>query len=345
MVGVLTVLLLSVAACTSSSATATASPSPSPPESASPSPNPSPSGETQSPPASTPPTTTGSGLAVTSLAFHNGEVGIGYLAVSLGASGGTRPYTWSVSGGQFPPGLTLSTDGTVTGTNSSSGHFSFTVKVSDSTGATATSPAGFTVFTPLAVSQPCASQCTVGVGCSVCGGFGSASGGLPPYGYTVVGGFVPPSMSLSGLRLVGGFPGSPLGSFSVTVQVSDQFGASHNVIGNWYVYNAAILSSNGDCVDRFSNGTCTTTLSYSGGSNTSEPKLRVLSVTCNCTQASLPPIWNATVKGGTVTISAGTGASCVNYSDTVTLVLTDTSACAATDSNPVAINVGLFNCG
>jgi len=35
---------------------------------------------------------------------HNGEVGIGYLAVTLHATGGATPYTWSVSGGTFPPG-------------------------------------------------------------------------------------------------------------------------------------------------------------------------------------------------------------------------------------------------
>src|SRR5258706_11563473 len=56
----------------------------------------SPTGGPTAPPSSTPSSPpAGAALAVNSLPFHNGEVGVGYLAVTLGAGGGTPPYTWS----------------------------------------------------------------------------------------------------------------------------------------------------------------------------------------------------------------------------------------------------------
>src|SRR4029077_1551175 len=94
---VLTSFLLCAFTCTSTSGTANVSPATSPTE-ASPSSSPSstPTGASTSPPGtpSTPATPAGTTLAITSLPFHNGEVGVGYLAVTLSASGGTAPYTW-----------------------------------------------------------------------------------------------------------------------------------------------------------------------------------------------------------------------------------------------------------
>ncbi len=97
-----------------------------------------------------------SGLAVATLPVHNGEVGVGYLAVSFQATGGSTPYTWSVSAGTLPPGLTLSPGGVLNGNNTAAGKFTFTAQVKDSTAATATGSTNMTVFPPLTVSQPCA---------------------------------------------------------------------------------------------------------------------------------------------------------------------------------------------
>src|SRR5438874_11735928 len=62
---------------------------------------------TSSPPVSSPSapaSPSASGLAVAALPVHNGEVGVGYLAVSFQATGGSASYTWSVSAGTLPPG-------------------------------------------------------------------------------------------------------------------------------------------------------------------------------------------------------------------------------------------------
>src|SRR6266581_4428468 len=46
-------------------------------------------------------------LAVSSLPFHSGEVGLAYGSVTLGATGGVAPYSWSLASGLLPPGLSL----------------------------------------------------------------------------------------------------------------------------------------------------------------------------------------------------------------------------------------------
>ncbi|MGD0894251.1 MAG: Ig-like domain repeat protein, partial [Terracidiphilus sp.] len=53
-------------------------------------------------------------------------------SVTITASGGTAPYTYSVSTGSLPTGLTLSASGTISGAPTETGTYSFTIKAIDS---------------------------------------------------------------------------------------------------------------------------------------------------------------------------------------------------------------------
>ncbi|HEX3980726.1 MAG TPA: Ig domain-containing protein, partial [Acidimicrobiales bacterium] len=62
-------------------------------------------------------------------------------SMTLKATGGTAPYTWSVSAGALPAGLALSTGGVISGTPTASGTFDVTVQIVDSTSPTETATA------------------------------------------------------------------------------------------------------------------------------------------------------------------------------------------------------------
>ena len=303
-------------------------------------------------------------LSVTSLPLHNGEVGIGYLPVTLHAAGGTPPYAWTVGGGAFPPGLALSSSGVITGKNTGSGHFGFTAKVTDSTGQAATGAASMQVFPALAASQPCATLCSVGYACTKCGRFGGLTGGAGPYHYKVVSGVVPPGMTLSGLTLNGPFPaptflGPPVDVifagppprliWSLAVQVTDDFGATRTVTANWQVFPPIrMLCTAGVQCTTCGDPCADNTIQYALGSPSDSVTVQVVRVcdgngVCVDGSSALPPTWAATASGGTVSISINCGFFCPNgFVGDVFIVLVDHGAGVApafAQSNEADVNI------
>ena len=69
----------------------------------------------------------------------DGTVGAQYTA-SLKATGGQPPYSWQAVGGQPPAGLSLTGAGTLHGTPTAAGDYTFTVRVADSSGQAVTAP-------------------------------------------------------------------------------------------------------------------------------------------------------------------------------------------------------------
>jgi hypothetical protein len=62
---------------------------------------------------------------------------------TLGQS--TPPFTWTLAGGTLPPGLTLFANGQLFGTPTTTGTYTFTTRVSDAAGQTATQAFGLTI--------------------------------------------------------------------------------------------------------------------------------------------------------------------------------------------------------
>ncbi|MDH3644518.1 MAG: PQQ-dependent sugar dehydrogenase, partial [Gammaproteobacteria bacterium] len=67
-------------------------------------------------------------------------------SADLEANGGTQPYSWAVTSGSLPSGITLSTDGTLSGTATEQGLFSFAATVTDADGSQATQNLELSVF-------------------------------------------------------------------------------------------------------------------------------------------------------------------------------------------------------
>jgi IPT/TIG domain/Putative Ig domain len=75
-------------------------------------------------------------LQIATSSLPGGAVGVSYSS-TLNATNGIPPYTWSLHGGQFPPGLSLQgSNGQISGTPSQTGAFSFSVQARDSAGQT-----------------------------------------------------------------------------------------------------------------------------------------------------------------------------------------------------------------
>ena len=82
-----------------------------------------------------------------STAVPSATAGSSYDA-TLSVSGGTAPYLFSLASGQLPAGVLLSTTGTLSGTPSTPGNFTFAVSVTDSTELSAQQSLQITVSSP-----------------------------------------------------------------------------------------------------------------------------------------------------------------------------------------------------
>ncbi len=75
--------------------------------------------------------TTPAPLSVTTSSLAAGVTAAGYSG-TLQATGGVLPYTWSITNGQLPAGLSINSSGAITGTPVLAGSSTFTVQVADS---------------------------------------------------------------------------------------------------------------------------------------------------------------------------------------------------------------------
>jgi hypothetical protein len=91
------------------------------------------------------------GLSITTTSLPTGTATESYAA-TLNASGGKPPYTWSVYSGALPSGLSLASDGAITGTPTASSSEIIGFEVTDSNGVTAQSLLSL-LINPLGVSS------------------------------------------------------------------------------------------------------------------------------------------------------------------------------------------------
>src|SRR4029078_4376254 len=95
--------------------------------------------------AQTPDPTCGStgGVTVTNPGSKSGTVGTAISSFTLSASGGTAPYTWTATG--LPPGISVSSSGTVSGTPTTAATYNPTVTAHDSASGTGSATFTFTI--------------------------------------------------------------------------------------------------------------------------------------------------------------------------------------------------------
>ncbi|MFZ0319278.1 MAG: putative Ig domain-containing protein [Candidatus Sulfotelmatobacter sp.] len=86
------------------------------------------------------------GPVIGTTSLPNGQYNAPYTPVTLSATSGTQPYSWTVaSGGVMPGGLTLSPSGSISGTPAQAGMWSIPVTVTDANSLTANGTVSITV--------------------------------------------------------------------------------------------------------------------------------------------------------------------------------------------------------
>ena len=156
----------------------------------------------------------------------NGTVYVAYSRV-FAATGGTTPYTWSLAGGSLPTGLSLSAGGTLSGTPTVTGPYTFSIRVSDSNNHSATQPFALTIYsaTPAITT---ASLPDASVNTQYSQTF-AAAGGTPPYTWSQTSGTFPTGFSLSSSGVLSG-RATTSNSYTFKIQVKDSLGRSSSAV-------------------------------------------------------------------------------------------------------------------
>jgi PKD repeat protein len=145
---------------------------------------------------------------------------------SITASAGLAPYTFAISAGALPAGLTLSTAGVLSGTPTAGGVFNFTVQVTDATTAgnggpfQGSRPYVLTVAGPVIVFSPVTLP-NAQIGSAYTQAIGASGGTAPFVNYKISAGALPAGLTLSTTGSLSGTPSGDGGTFTFTVSATD----------------------------------------------------------------------------------------------------------------------------
>ena len=161
---------------------------------------------------------------ITTTTLPDGAVGTAY-SQTLGVSNGTPPFTFAVTGGTLPPGLSLNqSTGVISGTPNSGASSSFTITATDQAQAATSQTYSLAVrSTAITITTTSLPSATVGVAYSQTL---AATGGKPPYAWSITSGALPGGLSLS--SSTGVISGTPTGagSFTFNARATDSASAT-----------------------------------------------------------------------------------------------------------------------
>src|SRR5262249_33495529 len=146
-------------------------------------------------------------------ALPDGQVGTEYNQ-PITAAGPPGPYTFTVTAGTLPSGLTLGGDGALAGTPTAAGVFDFTVTATNATSESGNLAYTLTVIPPVVIDPDTLPAGVVGIAYSQTL---SASGPPGPYTFTLIGGTIPGGLTLSDAGVLSGTP-TAAGNSAFTVK-------------------------------------------------------------------------------------------------------------------------------
>ncbi|MGH9627171.1 MAG: putative Ig domain-containing protein, partial [Bryobacteraceae bacterium] len=163
-------------------------------------------------------------FTITTSSMPDATVGVAYT-LSLAASGGQPPYVWSLAAGAgaFPPGLTLTPTGLISGVPSAANVYTFTVRATDSGPGSAAQSATRQLTLAVRAAElviSSAAQLPAGERNLEYSFTFAATGGQPPYSWSVQAGNLPGGLTLSPAGILSGVP-QATGAFNFQVRVTD----------------------------------------------------------------------------------------------------------------------------
>ena len=162
-------------------------------------------------------------LVVTTSSLPNGQALSAY-SQTLAASGGTGAYTWQLTAGTLPTGLSLNaTTGTISGTPRAPATATLGFKVTDSGSPAQTANASFTLtITPAVLTITTAPTLPNGTALAAYSQTLAAVGGTGAYTWQLTAGTLPSGLSLNAATgLISGTPAAPVNATPLTFKVTD----------------------------------------------------------------------------------------------------------------------------
>ncbi len=264
---------------------------------------------------------------------------------TLTASGGTAPYTWKVLAGFLPPGTTFSSTGTLSGTPTRAGTYTFTVQVTDVNGNSAVRTLSITIAAPtLTITTPSplpAGMATVQYPTQVL----SATGGAAPYTFTLASGSsLPAGLMLAANGSISGTP-TTAGTSRFTITATDssqpaQTGTATFTL-NVRPFSADLLISSGSLAFTLASGAtalppsqnvpveATDPTKILNWSATITPAVSWLTLTGGKTGSTTPGAFHVALTAGASQLAA----SATPYSATVVVSCLAPSPCAGNTQN------------
>uniref|UniRef100_Q01UF3 Ig family protein n=1 Tax=Solibacter usitatus (strain Ellin6076) TaxID=234267 RepID=Q01UF3_SOLUE len=180
---------------------------------------------------------------------NRATLGTAYTS-KLTVSGGKASYAYSIISGALPAGITLKSDGTISGTPTATGTFTFTSKVVDANGYTDTATCTIVVDGGTPVNLDCGAcnnNSTGKVGSPFTPATLALSGGKAPYVYSISSGSLPPGLTLN--TSTGAITGTPTtaGTYTFTSKVVDANGSSDTATCTITITGYAINLDCGAC--------------------------------------------------------------------------------------------------
>ncbi len=178
-------------------------------------------------------------LTVTTSSLPWGTVGVAYNQ-TLAATGGLTPYTWSITLGDLPAGLTLNiSTGVISGTPTTAGTFNSTVQVQDANAATSTKSLSIVIYNALSITT---GSLPASYEINVYSQTLTATGGLTPYTWSIASGNLPAGLTLSSGGVISGTL-TTAGTSNFTVRVQDANAVASTKSLSIVIYNALSITT------------------------------------------------------------------------------------------------------